>query len=153
VSRIETEHNGHRVTYAENEDVWRCWDMNVEGKTLSAVKTKLNKLDADARRCNVPVIVLHHYCCEVDAVGLATLIDGNEVWVTSKDRRGRAERRKVSMSRILLDTAENRAAIEAASVRRKEGEAIIKEANAMVSELPHVTVDDLKSITLKEEPV
>lgn len=148
--RIEVIHNGHQITYAENEDVWRCWSMNVEAKTLSALKTKLNKLDADARRCNVPVLVLHHYGCGIDAIGLATLIDGNEVWVTSKDRRGSAERRKMPMRRILLDTPDNRAAIGIAEARRKEGEAIVKEADAMVSVLPRVTIEDLRPLTPKE---
>lgn len=151
MSQIETEHNGHKITYAENEDVWRCWDMGVEAKTLSAVKTKLKKLDADARRCNVPVLVLHHYGCEIDAVGVATLIEGKDVWVTSKDRRGKTERRKKPINLLLLDTAENRAAIKAASARRKEGEAIIKEADAMVHRLHRVTIDDLKSLPPEEE--
>jgi hypothetical protein len=148
--RIEVTHNNHQITYAENEDLWRCWNMNVEAKTLSALKTKLNKLDADARRCNVPVIILHHYGCEADAVGLATLIDGKDVWVTSKNRRGSVERRKISMDRIVLDTLEHHATIKAASVRRKEGEAITKEADAMVAALPRVTIEDLKSLTFKE---
>lgn len=152
MSRIETEHNGHVITYAENEDVWRCWQMSVEAKTLSALKTKLNKLDATARRCNVPVIVLHPYGCEADAIGVATLIDGGDVWVTYKDRRGNTERRKRPMGLLLLDTPRNRADIKAASARHKEAEAIIKEAEAMMAALPRVTAVDLRSLTANEEP-
>ena len=151
MSRIETEHNGHKIAYAENEDVWRCWAMDVEGKTLSAVKTKLNKIDAEARRVSVPVILLHHWGCQVDAVGVATLIEKDDVWVTTKDRHGSTERRKKPMGVILLDTPENRSAIKAAAARRKEGEAITKEADDMMSSLPRVTAADLKSLTPKEE--
>jgi len=150
MSRIETEHNGHAITYAENEDVWRCWSMNVEGKTLSAVKAKLNKLDADARRVNVPVIVLNHYGCTVDAIGLATLIDKGDVWIAAKDRRGSTQRSKTSMSRIVLDTPENREAIKAASAKEKQAESVMKEAEGMVYAIPRVTADDLKSLTIKE---
>jgi hypothetical protein len=151
MTRIETSHNGHVITYAENEDVWRCWDMNIEAKTLSAIKAKLNKVEADARRCNVPVIVLHRYGCEVDAIGIATVIDGKDVWVSSKDTRGRAVRSKKSMGSILLDTPENRAAIKAATARRREGDKIIKEANAMWSAIPRVTPEALKSLPPKQE--
>lgn len=52
---IETEHRGYKISYAENEDVWRCWDLEEDAPTLSALKRKIDKHDK-ARRTATEVI-------------------------------------------------------------------------------------------------
>ena len=41
MSEIQTEHQGYKIRYAENEEVWRCWDLDLQSKSLAALRTKI----------------------------------------------------------------------------------------------------------------
>ena len=47
---IETEHKGYKITYSDNEDVWRCWELNVEHEKLSKLKQRIDRLSLEARK-------------------------------------------------------------------------------------------------------
>ena len=47
---IETEHKGYRISYSDNEDVWRCWELNIEHEKLSKLKQRIDRLSLEARK-------------------------------------------------------------------------------------------------------
>lgn len=121
---ITTEHNGVEIKYSDNRDLWICPDLDLEAATLSALREKINKVQADARRVNVPVICLGYYGATIEFAGTATLIDRDGgVWVT----RNKGKRRsKMSRDRVLADTPENRALIAEIETETKRLEALNK---------------------------
>lgn len=148
MSQITTEHNGHQIVYAENEDVWRCWGMDLEAKTLSALKTKMNAADAAARRVgNVRVFIIPSYSGDIEE-GLVTLLEGDgHAWVVppagKKEVRGRRSRAKTEISSLALDTPAAREAIEAWDRAREfSREAAQAERDAKAA-IPRATRADL----------
>jgi hypothetical protein len=146
---IETTHNGHVIRYSENADEWVCSDLDVRGKTLSAIKTTINKVDADARRvANVPVIIVTQYSAH--EFGKVTLIENGSAWVSIFLRKGNGgkpdltSRRKINLKNMVLDTPENRRLLAAAIELSKNVEdARVKAAEAREN-IPRITVADLK---------
>lgn len=52
---IEVEHRGYKIHYAENGDVWRCWDLNgkdAENAALSKVKQAIDRVLLKERKEN-----------------------------------------------------------------------------------------------------
>ncbi len=47
---LEVEHAGFKIRYQENENKWRCWDLDIDGPQLSTVKTKISNMMAAERR-------------------------------------------------------------------------------------------------------
>lgn len=150
MSQITTEHAGHEITYSENEDVWRCWNLDAEAKTLSALKAKINKHLAEARRIgNVRVWKIEWG--DAPALHVVTLLEGDAAaWVSKVNGKtnGRMRdkvREKASLKNLVLDTPENRAAIEAwRALERAAAEASRKARDAKEA-LPHPTQEDLKA--------
>lgn len=116
---IETEHNGHHITYSENEDVWRCHALDLDAKTLSALKTKINKIDSESRRVNVEVVYpdRHGFGGKKVMTVLATVIDGDGVWTLFPEggmrggRQTKLIRKKLPISCVAENTPETAAAV------------------------------------------
>lgn len=132
-SKIEVKHGDYEITYSENEDVWRCWSMSLEAKTLSALRAKLNKETAKARRIDAPVVVISRYEGGIEAEGAATLIadGGRSVWVTN----GRV-RRKYDAPRVVMDTPEARELVADVSAEIKRLHVAIEAQRARLLSLP-----------------
>lgn len=146
---IETKHGEHTIAYSENEDIWRCWDMNVEGKTLSAVKQKLNKIDAENRRvASVPVVIVSDWGSGVEGTGVVTLRDGERAaWtMVSKKHYAKPRREKVRLASMVLDTPENRAKLNEYTALRKIASDASKAASAHLEAIPRVTDADLAGL-------
>ena len=156
MSQITTEHNGHQIVYAENEDVWRCWGMELEAKTLTALKTKLNAADAAARRVgNVKVIVLSHY--GEFSMGVVTLLEGEKhAWVSPRvpgeKVLGRRSRTKVQLDERALDTPVVRDAVEAWGRAKLAYQAAAQAERDAKAAIPRATRADLAATPTGGEP-
>lgn len=144
MSDIKTEHNGHGVRYVENQDVWRCWELDVEANTLSALRAKINKIDADGRRLdNVNVLLLEYDGSSHEAV--ATILSGDHAWLMiGKD--GKPQRRKEKLSRIVLDTPDNRRLLKDAQTALFAARKADKTAREMIEAIPRVTTEALRGL-------
>lgn len=149
MSRIETEHNGVGIVYSDNEDKWVCYALDLEADKLSALKTKINKVLADERRvAGVSVLRVSTYGGDHEP-GKVTLIDGGDVWVMFpagylRGRYERARREKVDMRHLVLDTPENRAALDAFAQESRRLRQLEAENQDRRAAIPRVTVSDLK---------
>lgn len=47
---IEIMYRGHSIRFAENQEVWRCFPLDVEGEKLATVKRKIDKVISEARK-------------------------------------------------------------------------------------------------------
>lgn len=149
MSQIETTHNEHKVIYREQTDTWECRPLDLSAKTLSALRTKINKVDADARRIdNIPVLILS-YGGRVTQ-GVATLIDGDEAWVNEKDGNGYS-RRKHKLNTLIIDGPAMRAAISDARALTKAADEAGERSRAAWAAIKRVTVEDLKAIPKAED--
>lgn len=113
---LETTHAGYQIHYSENDDLWRCWELDLDAPSLSALKNKINQWDAKARRLsNIPVLILSQYDRKPSR-GTATMIDRDGgVWCaveTATRHHGvKSERKKLKPESLILDNPEGRSAI------------------------------------------
>lgn len=47
---IETAHRGYTVRFSENEDNWRCYDLDLENASLAKLKEQIDKLLLKVRK-------------------------------------------------------------------------------------------------------
>lgn len=52
MSRIETEHRGHTIHWSDNEDMWRCSDLDLSNTSLSRLKDAINKRYLQLRKAS-----------------------------------------------------------------------------------------------------
>lgn len=98
MSNLTTYHNGHEVSYNENDDVWTCKALSLRGKSLGALKKKITEHDSMERRLGdkgVKCLMLSRYSWRGEKLSeaTATMLDqnGSAVWVKGggdgKDRQ------------------------------------------------------------------
>jgi len=150
MSRFEIEHNGVTIVYADNEDKWVCYPLELEADKLSTLKSKITKVLAEARRVeNVPVISISRWG---DAsYGNATLVEGDSVWVMLGEGykngiKSKVIRSKLSMNSLVLDTPENRAALTEFRVESRRIAELTKSNEKRLADIPRVTADALKAV-------
>ena len=154
---IETTHRGYKVTYAENEDVWRCWDLEEDAPTLSGIKRKIDKHDR-ARRATtelIPALYLNEYQ-GVREVSIHLLAEApsdarhrehsGKVWVYTAPGANKA-REKVELKNLAAlqhpDTAGAIKALETARAELKEAQA---KAKAAFEAVPRFTYETLSAL-------
>lgn len=54
MSQITLEHLGYEIQFSEDPEEWRCRDLDMRAKTLKALKAKMSKQDAAARKVSMP---------------------------------------------------------------------------------------------------
>jgi IS1 family transposase len=158
MSEIETEYLGRAIVYNDNSDLWVCRSLGMEAKTLSALKTKMGKFDAQTRKVRVEALHLPHLYGYGDGTKctIVLLASDEEVWVTKakKERISRynAEEREV-MSRHKIaakELAEPTDHVEAALAEWREAQAKSKhwsaEANRIMAAIPRLTVDKIREL-------
>lgn len=130
---IETEYRGYNLRYVENEDIWRCFDLDIEASKLSALKSKVAKIDNDARKAEATPVFVIQWGRVVGGVLLSWVDDGH-VWVVCDKRR-----RKEKAADIVLDTPEVRAEINRAVTLEKQAQTLRAEASAIHAALPRIS--------------
>ncbi|WP_375188446.1 hypothetical protein [Sphingobium yanoikuyae] len=155
---IETEYNGQRIHYSENEDLWRCDLLDFKAKTLTAIKSKISKWLADARRVgNVPVIYVGStYTPEFkEAQVVLKDDDGKHVWIMVNKMRGGVSsnqgREKVKLETIMADTPENRARIAAYRAKQEEARKINAEQRELLEAMPRLTMEAFEALPVEEK--
>jgi len=111
-SRIETEHAGHTISYSENEDVWRCYTLDLEAKTLSLLRQKINTWLNKTRKLGSGVEVWYfsnNWDHKPERVKATSLTDDGQVWLALNEKgRYARTRTKVPLDKIVMITDENR---------------------------------------------
>lgn len=148
---IQIKHGEYTIRYSENEDMWNCYDLSLEAPTLSKLKAKINKHDADLRRVeNVPVLLLAPWGGKAESGWQVTLIDddGKSVWVSKaigSKRDGKA-RQKVALNTVMLDTPENRRYVEEYQRLVQEESEIAARRRALVEQMPRPKAEDFAAL-------
>jgi hypothetical protein len=165
VSQIQVDHKGYVITYAENEDVWRCWALDgIEAKTLSAMRGKIDKIDADGRRVSnirawrlpstadyggpEPVVIV--MLVEDDEKPRYGEPPGPRAWVLHVDRttweisKGRAKsREKVALLSLAAHSPEAQAAIDLWLAAVDDLRAAKAKADAALKAVPRMTLEQV----------
>lgn len=142
---IRITYEDYEITYDERDDFWCCPTLKVTARTLSSLKAKIAKMDADLRRLPaVAVIAISPYQFNWENGWRATLLDDSHksVWAVMEKKR-----EKMSLDRLTLDTAENRRAMLRAKVIYEKGNELQKQAMEMLRAIPRVTAEELRGFS------
>jgi hypothetical protein len=155
MSLITVEHRGYSITYAENEEVWRCYAVDFEHASLSRVKARVDKIAAEDRRLGIETIVVteRHREKLAFAEGTATMLIAPKkgrysnaesrpaAWVMIK-----GERSKRDLVDLIEDTPENRRAVVAFQTAEKEMLAAKERAKVAYAAIPKLTLDRIREL-------
>jgi hypothetical protein len=134
MSELCTKYRGYEICYSEDADNWQCRALDLEGATLSKIKVKVAKIDADSRKIdNLKVFILGSWSSDVKSRLAMSWADKSHVWIVGNGRRA-----KENIQSIVLDTFENRAAIQMAAALTAKSVALTKEARGMLDALPRI---------------
>lgn len=157
----EVEHRGYVIGYSENEDVWRCWDIDFSSAKLSAVRQKIDALERGHRKFSRPAIFVGYSDAPKPCVIVSLDEDRDRCWTTTDrqltDRYGRAvdgklRRQKVSLSQIIDDTPENQALVAQLGALRRAAAEAQQAASAHNNAIPRLTRDILIQRGAEAEP-
>ena len=119
---LKTEHHGNGIEFNVDSELWECRGLELQAKSLKALKTKIDKvLSVERRMDNLPVLVMgaSSYMRDYSVTrGTATLFDtksrfgGPQVWV-NLIKGNEVERKKLGLTSVWIDNAENRALLQA----------------------------------------
>ena len=160
IPEIRIEYHDHQIAYREEKDVWVCRVLSMEASSLAALKAKIDKFDADLRRLpGVPVLFIGSHISpgpSFEEWGATLLAEGEkEVWLAKTKRKGTPAETKVrekrSLSGLVLDTPENRQALEEAHETYRRGAELQTQARAMQDMIPRVTATELRTVSERWE--
>ena len=153
MSRIEVEYGGFKIVYGDNDDLWHCYALNLDAKTLSSLKEQIGKVLTEARKVgNRPVLrISTGYNAGFEA-GVLMRLDASGThdkqpagWVTFvKPKSGAAERRKIALSELADDTPENRSTVKSYLKRLSELRQMREAADDTIARIPRITEAALK---------
>ena len=150
---VRYKHNGYMIAFSDNRDLWYCNELDLDDKSLSKLKTKINKYDSEKRRVsNVPAWEMQNYSTTLTPVVITLIEDDKQVWV-SRDKghnRGR-ERSKESLSGLIPQTDEARKAILIWKDKVRIQQAAAAEEKAAREAIPRVTIDMLTGLKKASE--
>lgn len=155
---LETEFRGYTIRYSENEDVWRCHALDMDGTTLTQLKNKMGRYLAKiAKTAEVIPAFLSSYgdsftpCFIVSVSNTLNYKKEPEVWTfTERQEMWRSEyrtvrdRKKHSASSIILDTLENRVLIAEAERLRTIERVAKKAADEAARIIPRIDVSTIR---------
>lgn len=158
---IETEHRGYKITYGENEDVWRCWALEIEAPGLSTVKRKIDVIDRKRRAMAEPVRAYllndHQAPREVGVSLLAEAPNPNrsyeaagKAWTLNDPSQSKG-REKTSIDRLMPITPEAMAALEVFVAAKAAERAATAKAKAAYNAIPRLTYEALAALLPKDE--
>lgn len=153
MSDIETEHAGYAIRYDEHNDLWHCRSLDVQAKTLSALKTKIGAIDADARRVdNAPAIIAPRWGGSAPTACKIVMLDsgGADAWVVVEEqetyrgeRRTVLKRQKAKIGDLIADTPENRVLLAEAHKAQNAASAARDAERAAWEAIPRMTHDQI----------
>jgi hypothetical protein len=142
---FEFEYMGFKVSFAENDEVWRCWALDVEHKSMAKVKSMISqKVREEVKTANL-IYGIKNWG-SVKKVQVIGLVDGkgDHVWTKSMDRDERRSREK--MDTLFPWTLENEAIIAEADVLEKQGNALLSLARKKREEIKSMTEQSLANL-------
>lgn len=143
---IQTEHQGFKITFSDNEEVWNCWELRMEHKSLGKLKQKINKwlkerLSKSNITCAFRDTYGHNPYEEATVVGCVNDAPG-EFWITvGKDAR----RRKVKITELYPWTEELSAALAAYDAQRAAGNALLREATEGIKAFKVAGIEEFRA--------
>lgn len=152
MSELETEYRGYTIRYVENQDVWRCHVLDMDGATLTQLKNKIGRYLAKvAKTADVIPAFYAAYserfepCFIVSLSAKKSYRGEQQVWTyTEREERwgGRTrtvkDRKQHSVTDIIQDTPENRALIAEAERLIRLAKAAKDTATAAVKAIPRI---------------
>ena len=166
---IQTEHRGYTVRYSENEDNWRCYDLDLEDASLAKLKERIDKLLLKVRKESaVDVLIVGSEHSSHFSVTEGRAIDakvGFERQRSSYSGDAKEPIRKVSLgifsnrrggdrggksfypiSDVSLPTPEVYAAVAEVERLRKIAKAAEDAVKAAVRAIPRISEDDVAGL-------
>lgn len=148
---ITTEHRGYEIHYAENQDVWRCHVLNMEGDSLSQLKNKMNRFLAKAAKTGgIPAMTCNFGHSRWQECEIVSVAHDDKVWITTNRQemwrgalRTVRDRSKVEADRVALDTPEVRAAIAISDDFLNRIRALTEEGKTAFKAVPRIDVATL----------
>jgi hypothetical protein len=134
---IETEHHGYKITYGENTDVWRCWELDVEGKTLSSVKAKIASILSQSRKIDATPAYYIQSWGRVEKITVLSWASPTKVWVMEGKRRA-----KCSADAIVWMSEETATKLAEARAKESAASALREEAAAIRAAIPRIAPPD-----------
>lgn len=167
---LKIEHNGRDLTFHEHDESWSCHAMNMRAKSLKALKAKLDKFDGQARRVNVPVMIVGTHGDKARRAEIVMIAKPKDweidyeaktsgfeprpkrpsVWVSSV-QGNETKREKVLLDRCLPVSAEVTEALEAAQAKFAEATRIRSEGAAIIAGLARLSIEDLTARSVIED--
>lgn len=149
MSAFKFDYDGNEIQFSENEEVWRCWDLNMEDKSLSKLKEKINKFRRDTRNAGVKRVEVYRLgSWRGGMVTLISLASEESAWITT--RIGRTDRReKVGLHELIFPTPENMAVLAAAKDLDDQAQELTRKADAARAAIQRVTASALRALNVK----
>lgn len=130
MTEITTAYREYKIGYAENEDVWRCWDLGVAAPTLGKVKAMIDSVLREAMKAAAPA-VWNISWGDPRLVKITSLdADGKHAWVMDDGKR-----QKVNLRNLILSTPEHDVIIAVAIREREDGLALLEAADRRMKAL------------------
>lgn len=149
---IKVTHNGHIITFSEGRDMWDCYAVNIEHKSLAELKRKLDTWDARFRRLTKPLKVVstgRGWSGEFENLTVVS-IDRDQACVWTKSKGGRREKKR--LYELMPDNAETREAVAKVLKIDKQREALSQERERIKSELPTLKIEDVREHVDMDNP-
>lgn len=159
MSELETEYRGYTIRYVENQDVWRCHVLDMDGETLTQLKNKIGRYLAKVAKTAevIPAFYAAYSerfepCFIVSLSAKKNYRGEDQVWTYSeREERWRGgtrtvkDRKQHAATDIILDTPENRTLIADAERLIRLAKAAKDQATAAVKSIPRVDTTTLKA--------
>lgn len=175
MSQIKLEHLGYEIQFSEDPEEWQCHDLNMRAKTLKALKAKMSKQDAAARKVSVPCAFFEGYYSSKPTRGEVVLIaKASEqewetrqvapfkrervslptVWIMAAKRDGgnSRERRKMRVDSLLdlTDPTTEDLLRECQDLDRQSRE-LAERAKAVREKIPRMSIEQIKATGVIED--
>lgn len=168
MSNLTIEHKGRELRFNENDESWSCSEMSMHASSLNALKTKLDKFDAQARKVAIPVARVDHRGETCDRVTIVTICAPKDweknyswangkrnepsptVWVTEIDGN-KTKRSKVRLNRLVAPDEHNMVAVALAAQKCRDADKLKYEAMAIIAAIPRLSLDDLQTKGAEQE--
>lgn len=162
---LEVVHRDFKIHYAENRDVWECYDLSLEAPTLSKLKDKVNRfVQKLGKKVGLPAYFQEHRsgstltkCMVVsapfvkkemdwDAKGYERIVkDIDYVWIAF-DYGQTKKRRQERLGNLFPDSDETRAAMEAIALLHSEERRLEERRNVALGQMTRMKPSDISGL-------
>jgi len=146
---IRTTYNEYDIYYDETADLWKCNDMQMEAKTLSALKAKIrDALRADVTPLNIPALVCGSYSTDFSKVTIREMAQkasyevNDKVWVMAP-QGNKSIRKQELLENLYADDHGNRLIIEDIKSLSRQANELHRQAADLKRTMRKVTRADL----------